>query len=125
MNIYHYEGFNKRPAKCGLEFIKEEGRVTVIMTELDDNPGTSVTNMVELLATKIYNEHLKDNYAIDQVQWIEHYPERSHMPGKNMIEETWDEVKMKWDGKKFEHPKWKHLKEHPSLGIGMRHTGKW
>lgn len=113
MNIYHYEGWNKRPAKCGLEYIRQKDSVMVVLTELNDNPGTSVTNMVEHLATMIFNEHLKDDYTPEQVQWVEHYPDRGGTPEHPMFAESWDMVTMKWDGEKFSKPEWKHLKNPP------------
>lgn len=110
MNIYHYVGFWKRPAKCGLDIIEKEKSCMVILTELPDNDGTSVTNMVENLATDIYTNFLQRDYQPSEVMWIEHYPEEHYAHGGLLHKETFDEVIMTWNGKKFAHPKWLHMK---------------
>ena len=43
---------------------KDTGRLAVITTDLLENTGTSVTDMFEQLATRIYNEHLKNTPKI-------------------------------------------------------------
>src|SRR5258705_905553 len=57
----------------------EYGRPVVIATEPPDNPGTSVTNMVEYLAAEILERHF--GRPIDEGErpiFIEHYPPRQH-----------------------------------------------
>jgi hypothetical protein len=100
--IYHYKGYWNCDAKCDVEIKKEQRKVTVILTELPDNPGTSVTNMVEHLATKIYHEFLSRT-PIEDIAWIEHYP------ANRIRKETFDKVMMEWDGKNFAHPQWKRM----------------
>lgn len=68
---FDYRGFFGRPAWCGLEVIPlEDGRTVVIATELEDNPGTSVTSVAEHLAS-----HVCDRFGIDpdRLVWVEHY----------------------------------------------------
>jgi hypothetical protein len=99
----HYIGFWGHPAKCGLEIEKKNKKIDVTLTELPDNPGTSVTNMVEQLATMVYHEFLYDT-PVENIRWLEHYPERG------TLKESLDEVEMLWDDVRFSKPKWKRLK---------------
>jgi len=56
----------------------------IVASELDDNAGSSVTNMAEYLATEVvarHFPHLLDAPAAagQPVVWLEHYP-----PGRGM-----------------------------------------
>src|SRR2546421_12763932 len=71
MDRYRYRGFHGCESWCGLEIIPIDGGKTVIIaTELADNPGTSVTNICEDLASVVCVE-----LAIDpsSLVWIEYY----------------------------------------------------
>lgn len=114
MNILLYKGFWNCDGKCGLEFKKSEKKCIVILTELPDNNGTSITNMYEHLATYIYNQFLQNDYTYDQIMWIEHYPKESRARGEP---ESFDEVIMEYDGKQFKHPKWLHMKNEEIMEI--------
>lgn len=103
--IFYYKGFVGCKSKCGLTITKEGKKVTVILTELPSNHGTSVTNMIEDLATMIYWQFLKD-VPVENIEWIEHYPPTDSLN----LPETFDRVVMKWDGKQFSHPQWKRIK---------------
>jgi len=96
--VYCYKGFWNCDSICGLEIKRYGEKVTVILTELDHNPGTSVTNMVEQLATMVYHEYL---YGVpgENITWVEHYP-----PLPSVGKDTFDRVEMRWDGKRFYQP---------------------
>ena len=50
------------------------GRTTlVICTELENTPGTSVTNAAEILATRLCQED--PTIALEGLIWVEHSPE--------------------------------------------------
>lgn len=111
-----FKGFFGCDSKCGVTiekiqfggFVKPgetREKVKVILTELPDNPGTSVTNMVENLATMVYHQFL-EKVPVDNIQWIEHYPANARL----REEASFSEVKMLWDDERFSHPEWKHLK---------------
>lgn len=100
--IYHYQGYGTHPSKCGLKILEKEGNIYVLFTELDDNPGTSVTNSIEMLATQIYNELFKDNNPKD-ITWMEHYPAYGTYPA------SLDVVKMDWDGERYISPSWRRI----------------
>ena len=43
--LYEFSGYHNCDSKCDLEIVRSVGRTTlVICTELENNPGTSVTN---------------------------------------------------------------------------------
>jgi hypothetical protein len=105
---FQFKGLHGFPSKCSWEVHEGNGRATVIFTELDDNPGTSITNFFEHLATMVYNLYLK-RYPAEAIRWIEHYPERRR--GRKVEEETLDEVTLTWDGKKFSSPKWRRIQQ--------------
>src|SRR4051794_20817669 len=69
---FDYAGLHGRPARCGLEIVElPNGRTVVIATELSDNPGVSITNFAEKLASLVCKM-----FDIDPTTlvWIEHYP---------------------------------------------------
>jgi hypothetical protein len=103
MQIFHYKGFHGCDSKCGLEIKRHDEKITVVLTELDDNPGTSVTNMIEHLATMVYHQFLK-GIPVENITWIEHYP-------KTSFGETFDRVFLHWNGEIFSNPKWERIKE--------------
>ena len=104
LKILHYLGYGECHSKCGYEIKDFGGEITVILTELKDNPGTSVTNKVEFIASLIYSKYLSDK-PVSDIKWIEHYPRR----GK--IEETFDLVELTWlvEKKMFITPRWSRL----------------
>lgn len=103
MFTFNYKGYGNCNSICGVDIEKlADGRTIVVLTELPENTGTSVTNMVEYLATEIYHSFLK-GIPTQNIFWIEHYPERKPFP------ETFDRVIMTWDGQKFKNPKWERL----------------
>ena len=64
------------------------GNTTFIIRERDDNPGRSVTNASEDIATELLRCH---RLMPANCRFIEHYPGR---PLSGM--ETWDEVRYTW-----------------------------
>lgn len=66
-------------SECGLDVYGDKDRknFVVIATELDDNPGPSITNSYESLAGVVYRQFIMPNNAISykaNVTWVEHYP---------------------------------------------------
>lgn len=69
---FKFAGLFGLPAACALERIDvPDGRVVVIATELPDNPGVSITNFAEELATIAC---LRFGIETERLVWIEHYP---------------------------------------------------
>ncbi len=100
---YQFPGLYGFPSKCGLAIYKQEGRAVVVFTELPDNPGTSVTNAIELLATQVCSEMLL-HYRPADIRFVEHYPADRHRQ-----KETYDLVQLEWDGSQFKSPRWSRL----------------
>ena len=82
---FDYKGYFGCDSHCTLEI---HGNL-VIVTEAEDNEGTSITNMAEHLATRVCHQ-----YQIDPLKliWIEHYRERGHEWMHKPITESWDFV---------------------------------
>jgi hypothetical protein len=70
---YGYPGYHGRPAECRLRIFRPgpDRPVVVVASEVPDNPGTSITNRVEVLAGLVARE-----FGIDPagMLWVEHYP---------------------------------------------------
>lgn len=95
---YQYIGLWGCDCVCYLEI---DGN-TVIVTELPQNRGTSITNFAEHLATQVCNEFkIPKNSLI----WIEHYPANRLRPA------IWDLVTFKRVEEVFKSPQWRPLSE--------------
>jgi hypothetical protein len=110
--LYEY-GPNKKDsgdrARC-LVRIWDTGESGVVMlTELPDNPGMSVTNACEDIATRIVQD-----FGINpqRTRFIEHYPEEktTHHGIEHVRKETFDEIFFTWDNRsRADEPHWKPL----------------
>ncbi len=89
---YHYRGVWRDGGCCRIAVYAPEAweadrRPVIVATELDDNEGSSVTNMAEYLAAEIvvrHFPHLLDAPADEgqPVVWLEHYPPRAGAPAE-------------------------------------------
>lgn len=120
MNVYHYKAIGKSDAKCGLDIIEKGSKAIVMLTELPDNPGTSVTNWYEEIAAKLFKETLRGKYGIKDITWIEHYPFEKRTKHSDGREETWDKVTMDWNGDRFMNIKWRPLKREEVENLGIK-----
>ena len=134
---FEYQGFNGCECFCHLEILSlEDGRTVVIATELEGNPGTSITNSAEHLASMVC-----DRFEIhpQKLVWIEHYGYPGGSAG--LRERTFDLVtfsrrkaesihwspavlKAKRDGWPgyFQEPNWRPMKDEDwwMLGLPLR-----
>lgn len=70
-DCFEYPGFQGCRSVCDLELIPlSDGRTVAIVTERADNPGTSVTNIAEHLASWVCHQLHIDP---DRLVWVEHY----------------------------------------------------
>lgn len=102
MRKYYYKGLWNSKSVCGLEIIENAaGHVYVILTELEENPGTSITNVFASVATSIFHDCISTNP--NDVIWIE-----QRKKTKNRNNEFFSLVKMIWDKNKkcYVSPKW-------------------
>ena len=110
---YEYRGFWGCRSRCGLEVIQQQSFVLVIATELEGNPGASVTNMSESLAFAVCQDW---GIPARSLVWVEHYPERdvsfSYLPSE-LLAESWDLVQFYLDQAegRFSNPRWFRLSE--------------
>ena len=115
---YNYKGFWNCDSCCDIEaHRRNDGKYVFVATELPDNPGTSVTNVAEHLATA-----MRSQYALrpDQVIWIEHYPE-----AKGRRKEDFDLVRfLGMEGDSLRTPVWTRITQHAvdELIAGVRNV---
>ena len=70
---YNYKGFWGCDSYCDVEaHQRSDGKYVFVATELRGNPGTSVTNFAEHLATAVRSQY---GLKPEEVIWIEHYPD--------------------------------------------------
>ncbi len=106
MDTFTFHGNWNCAAKCGLDIKRLENKTAIVMlTELPDNPGTSVTNAYERVATIIRQTWLPD-IAPEDIVWVEHYPAQGEHA------ESFDLVVMEWSGG-YKTPNWCRLPEKP------------
>ena len=100
---YKYIGFWS-DSYCDIEaHRRSDGKYVFVATELPDNPGTSVTNFAEHLATAMCKQH---HLKPEDVIWIEHYPE-----AKDRRKESFDIVRFSVDEDAFRSPAWTRITE--------------
>ena len=76
MTVFEYTDMNGRPAKAGLTLGVFEGIKVCIFSELNSNPGASVTNS----ATEVINQ-ARDNLKLpDDTRYFEHYHWHGEQP---------------------------------------------
>jgi hypothetical protein len=63
------------PARCDCTIFEDETASVVVLTELPDNPGRSVTNAIEEIANLVREKH--PDVTRKRVTWVEHYPSES------------------------------------------------
>ena len=116
MTRYEYKGYHGAPSVCGLEIRALEVGTLVVVTELPDNPGTSVTNMAENLATDVCRAN---NISPHKLIWVEHYPERG--TPLSVLPETWDEVFFDFDYRvgSFTKARWSRMSEGFREALGL------
>jgi hypothetical protein len=91
-----------RLCRCDLHVYRDGDAATmVVASEREDNPGASITNTYEYLATGVWQ---KLRLPIDQVTWMEHYGAQSYGV---RIDETFDWVTLERHGDRLVAPAWR------------------
>jgi len=90
-----------RLCRCELHVYRDGDAAVVVASELEDNPGASITNTYEDLATGVWQ---KLGLAVDQVTWVEHYGAQSYGV---RIDETFDWVTLERQGDRLVSPQWR------------------
>lgn len=91
--------------RCRVRLYKRpDGGHTVILTELVDNAGESVTNACERIATGV-----QPRWALNPAttRWIEHYPAEAFREAG--CGETFDEITFTWSNGNATRPQWRRL----------------
>ena len=96
-----YAGYHGRDSWCDVRIERAGEDVLVVVAETSDNPGTSVTNCAEVIATAIA-ARLRD-VPVWRLRFVEQYPASSH------CEATICEVTFEWSGRAAARPEWRHL----------------
>ena len=105
--VHHYHAWTGNDARCRLRLFWRKATAVAIVTELPDNPGMSVTNYAENLATEI-----AQRYGIEpgRLVWIEHYPQRDPAVYNDpeLDAETYDLATFVWDcqSREYSDPDW-------------------
>ena len=104
---FPYLGYYDCPSQCRLRVWQEPGQVPVVLfTELDDNPGTSITNMIEYIAWEAFK--LLERPESGMVT-IEHYRDRGIVRGKPLYKEEFDLVTFTQTASGFDDPCWRRI----------------
>ena len=69
--IFHYKGFGNCDSQCRIRIYESSEKTVVIATELDENEGTSITNVCERLIKEVCEYY---ELPFQKTIWIEHYP---------------------------------------------------
>lgn len=108
MHKHQYKGYGGCDSVCGVDVIHTDtGETLVVLTELPENPGTSVTNMVEEIANQLVADQLA-SLRTRGLRWVERYPAQRGRA------ETLDEVTFTLREGRFTEPRWRRLSQ-PSL----------
>jgi len=107
-NNYEFTAATGVKASCGLRIVRDGEQTVVVLTELPDNPGMSVTNAAEEIATQVRREFGLDP---DQTRWIEHYPKWQHHIHRQLHTESsiYDEIIYTWIDYEATQPEWQRL----------------
>jgi hypothetical protein len=107
--IFHFSGKWEMPSLCGVYIRRKDYGTLVVLTEMyEENPGSSVTGLVEIVATEVVNK-----YGIDPMTavFIVHNPERSSK--YEFFAEMFYKANMRWDGEKFVEVDWEKVEKCP------------
>jgi len=119
--IHPYDGFYDRDGRCRVRVWQGEGlEPVIVVSDLPDNPSTSITNLAEYLWPEVLARYLPG--WLEQAEYchlIEHYPGRPNRSGRRERSEfdrvtfaSWTPRIGRDHGKPrvtFGEPDWRHL----------------
>lgn len=106
---YDFIGFGGCESKCKVYITIMHDIAFICFEELEDNNGTSVTNMSEYLATQIVEKH---NFKPGMCKFFESYPENRHRKDR-----SFDEILYTWNGTVASSPHWLPAKNKEIFGF--------
>jgi hypothetical protein len=107
--LEYRNGLSGARGRCGCSvFLPVAGRRSIrpgviVLTELADNPGPSVTNSIEWIAAELEN--------VLRVPLLSGYRLVEHYPANSIRSATFDVVEIGNDGQRWYGPKWRHITE--------------
>jgi len=105
--LLEYRGYHGCKSECRIRLYEGEGKPPVVIaTELDSNPGTSVTNRAEAIAHLMW-QYLERPPA--GMVFIENYPDRCFIGDRPMMRESFDLVSFEWGSGRPEKPVWRRI----------------
>jgi hypothetical protein len=112
---FEFKGFLDCRSLCMLR-IAEIGDYTVCMaTETPENPGTSITNAAEDLATQVSRSF---DLPMQKMLWIEHYgTDYMESFARSKGEQTFDLVVFEMAEDRFCNPSWRRLRPEDILEV--------
>ena len=111
MKTFNFKGYWGVSSICGVDiYHQNDDKVVVVLTELPENHGTSITNAIELIAEQVVEAYGLQNRDI---VWVEHYPEQVDPYNYKHImhENSFDLVVMTAIDNEFFNPQWKRISE--------------
>ncbi len=103
--IYHFKGKWEMPSLCGIYIRSNDRETVVVLTELyEENPGNSVTGLVEQVSAEIVGKYNLDPH---KTVFYVHNPERSSK--YEFFAEMFYQAHMKWDGERFTDLDWEKV----------------
>jgi hypothetical protein len=111
--VYEYRGYHGCESRCRIRIYRPQGKSLVIIAseEADQNPGTSITNMAEQIATDVSRIY---GLAHEPFIWIEHYDDRSDPLAmrdgfRREAGESFDRVEFRRSGTRLTNADWHHI----------------
>ena len=104
---HHYTWFGVE-SFCRLRIYDTDAGVVVVLSELADNPGRSVTNAAAELATEIAKRYELDPQT---TTWLEHYGAVSYWDTGETFHETFDLLTFTWYGRNAHNVEWRRLSQ--------------
>lgn len=120
--LFTYAGYWTRDAVCRIQIFAAPDEVPVVVaTELEENTGTSITNVCEYLAAEVIARHFPERFeAEDPIIWIERYPRtpaerRQGLPTFSQAEFSSFTPRVEYLGTikriRIGQPTWRHVEE--------------
>ncbi len=103
--IFEYvSATSETPGQCRVRIYPAQRRTVVVISELADDSGVSITPTIEELAIQICEAFQLDP---EQVRWVEHHPAGVIDPqGRVFSSDIYDLVRLTWTGRRLSNPEW-------------------
>ena len=100
--MFNYTDRNNSECVCDIE---QHGNV-IIMTELAENTGASVTNSCDYIATQYAGRF---GFDLDNLIFVERYDRRSYTNAGTLETDNLSLISFKRAGSRLYSPQWKHI----------------